>query len=121
MTTLEVGNKLVALCREGKDSQVLETLYDKDIVTVEAMDMPGMPREQKGLQACHGKAKWWSDNNEVHSVKAEGPFPNGDRFAVRFTYDITRKADKQRTKMDEIALYTVKDGKIVREEFFYGS
>jgi len=25
----------------------------------------------------------------------------------------------QRMKMDEVALYTVKDGKIVHEEFFY--
>jgi hypothetical protein len=119
MTTLEVGNKLVALCREGKDNVVLDTLYAPDVVSVEAADMPSMPREQKGLAACHAKAKWWQDNNEVHSVKVDGPFPHGDRFAVRFSYDITRKADKKRTKMDEIALYTVKNDKIVREEFFY--
>jgi hypothetical protein len=25
----------------------------------------------------------------------------------------------RRTKLEEVALYTVKDGKIVREEFFY--
>ncbi len=121
MTTLEVGNKLVALCREGKDAQVLETLYDKNIVSVEAAEMPGMPREQRGVAACHNKAKWWSENNETHSVKVEGPFPHGDRFAVRFTYDITRKSDRKRNQMDEMALYTVKNGKIVREEFFYAT
>jgi ketosteroid isomerase-like protein len=121
MTTLEVGNRLVALCREGQDEKVVNTLYDKNIVSVEAADMPNMPREQKGIGACHAKAKWWSENNTVHSAKIDGPFPHGDRFAVRFTYDITRKADGKRNTMDEIALYTVKDGKIVREEFFYNT
>lgn len=119
MTTLEVGNKLVALCREGKDAVVLDTLYAPDIVSVEAAEMPNMPKEQRGLAACHGKAKWFFDNNEVHSVKVAGPFPHDNRFAVHFTYDITRKADKSRVTMDEIALYTVKNGKIIREEFFY--
>src|SRR5262249_49624461 len=119
MTTLEVGNKLVALCREGKDAVVVDTLYAPEIVSVEAADMPNMPREQRGVGACHAKAKWWQENNEVHSVKVAGPFPHEDRFAVHFTYDITSKRDKKRTTMDEVALYTVKNGKIVREEFFY--
>ncbi|MBC7975998.1 MAG: nuclear transport factor 2 family protein, partial [Myxococcales bacterium] len=47
------------------------------------------------------------------------PYPNGDRFAVRFNYDVTHKPSSKRIQMDEVALYTVKDGKIVREEFFY--
>jgi ketosteroid isomerase-like protein len=121
MTTLEVGNRLVALCREGQDEKVMNTLYHPEIVSVEAAAMPGMPQEQRGLSACQGKAKWWSENNTVHSAKVEGPFPHGDRFAVRFTYDLTRKKDGQRVKMDEVALYTVKDGKIVREEFYYAT
>lgn len=119
--TLEVGKKLVALCKEGKSHEAVESLYDKDIVSVEAMDMPNMPREQKGIGACFAKEKWWNENNTVHGGNVEGPFPNGDKFAVRFTYDITSKQNNQRTKMDEIAVYTVgKNGKIVREEFFYG-
>jgi ketosteroid isomerase-like protein len=121
MTTLEVGQRLVSLCREGQDEQAMNTLYHPDIVTVEAAAMPNMPQEQRGLAACHAKAKWWKENNTVHSGKIDGPFPNGDRFAVRFTYDLTPKADNKRTTMDEVALYTVKDGKIVREEFFYAT
>jgi len=48
-----------------------------------------------------------------------GPYPNDDRFAVRFLYDITNKPSGKRLTMDEVALFSVKDGKIVREEFFY--
>ena len=56
---------------------------------------------------------------EVNSFKAEGPFFHGDQFALLFHVDVTRKADKERIKMDEVALYKVKDGKIVEERFFY--
>ena len=46
---------------------------------------------------------------------------HGDQFAVRFTMDVTEKASGQRTRMDEIGLYTLKNGKIVEERFFYES
>ena len=119
MNTLEVGNKLCALCREFKFTEAMESLYDKDIVSVEAAEMPGMPREVKGLAAVREKAKRWEEANTIHSAATEGPYPNGDRFAVRFTLDVSNKPTGERRKLDEIALYTVKNGKIVREDFFY--
>lgn len=119
MTTMEVGKKLVELCRQGKNDEAIQSLYAKDIVSVEAGAPPGQSPETKGLEAVIAKSKWWADNHEVHSAACDGPFPNGDRFIVRFTYDITQKATGNRIKMDEGALFTVKDDKIVREEFFY--
>ena len=38
---------------------------------------------------------------------------------MRFTYDITNKPSGNRMTMDEVGLFTVKNGKIAREEFFY--
>ena len=119
MTTLEVGKKLVEMCKQGQNLKAIETLYSPDIVSVEAASMPNMPAEMKGVEAVRGKNKWWVDNHEVHSASCEGPYPHGDRFIVRFNYDVTNKPTKKRMKMDEMGLYTVKGGKIVREEFFY--
>ena len=99
--------------------QAVESLYSPDIVSVEAQSMPNMPAEMRGMQAVIGKAKWWNENHTVHSSSAQGPFPHGDRFAVLFKFDVTNKPSNQRFQMEEVALYTVKDGKIVREEFFY--
>ena len=48
-----------------------------------------------------------------------GPYPNDDRFAVRFMFDVTEKPSGKRMKMDEIGLFVVKNDKITREEFFY--
>lgn len=119
MTTLEVGKRLVELCREGKNEQAMKELYSPDIVSVEAGAPPGMSAEARGIDAVAAKGAWWAENHIVHSAKVEGPFPHGDRFVVRFTYDITVKATDQRNTMDEAALFTVANGKIVREEFFY--
>ncbi len=119
MSTMEVGNKLVELCKQGQNLQAIETLYAPDIVSVEAMTMPNMPAEMNGIEAIKGKTKWWLENHEVHSSACEGPYPHGDRFIVRFQYDVTNKPSQRRMQMDEMALFTVKDGKIAREEFFY--
>lgn len=120
MTTLEIGKQLVELCRAGKNHEAMEKLYAKDIVSVEAGGPPGQSREARGIEAVMAKGKWWADNHEVHKAETEGPFPHDSRFAVVFRYDITRKADKQRIQMNEVALFTVENGKITREEFFYG-
>ena len=119
MSTLELAKKFVALCHQHRDAEALDTMFAKDAVSVEAAAMPNLPQEMHGVEAIKGKGKWWVENHEVHSAVVEGPYPNGDRFAVRFNYDVTRKATGERIKMDEVALYTVRDGKIVREEFFY--
>ena len=119
MTTLEIGKKLVELCKQGKNEEAMKTLYAKDIVSVEAGAPPGQSAESKGIEAVAAKSKWWAENHIVHSHSAEGPFPHGDKFIVRFVYDVTFKPENQKRHLDEAALYTVKDGKIVREEFFY--
>jgi ketosteroid isomerase-like protein len=119
MTTTEIGNKLVELCKQGKNHEAMETLYAADIVSVEAMSMPNLPAETRGIQGVRAKGAWWEDNHEVHAASCEGPYPHGDQFIVRFTFDVTHKPSNTRRKMDEMALFTVQDGKIVREVFFY--
>ncbi len=120
--TLGVGKKLVELRRQGKNMEAVDTLYSPQIVSIEATGSPSMPARMEGIAAIKGKNEWWEKNNEVHHAEAEGPWPNGDRFIVRFKYDVTQKAGPlagKRITLDETALYTVKDGKITQEEFFY--
>ncbi len=119
MTTLEVGKKLVELCQQGKNEEAIRTLYADDVVSVEASGPPGGDPVSRGKDAVIAKGAWWADNHIVHSAASDGPYPHGDRFAVRFTYDVTFKPSGQRFTMNEVALYTVQDDKIVRDEFFY--
>jgi len=119
MTTFEIAQKYVELCRANQNHAVLETLFSPEAVSVEAASLPGLPQEVKGLKAIAEKSKQWVDNHEVHSAKLEGPWPNGNRFIVRFSYDVTNKPSGRRLQMDETGLFTIENGKIVREEFFY--
>lgn len=119
MSVNEVANELVALCREGKNLEAIEKLYSPDVVSVEATEMPGMAQTQKGLEAVRAKNQWWYDHHEVHGGEVSGPFPHGDRFAVVFKFDVTPKQTGKRMTMQEVGLYTVQGGKIVKEEFFY--
>jgi ketosteroid isomerase-like protein len=121
MTAHEVGQKYVALCKDNKHEECLSTLFASDAVSVEAAVPPGGDRTATGLDAIRAKGKWWVDNHEVHKAELMGPYPHDDRFAVRFVYDITNKPSGKRMTMDEVGLFTVKNGKITREEFFYSA
>jgi ketosteroid isomerase-like protein len=118
-TTAAIAEELVAFCRAGRNMDAINSFYSPDIVSVESMGNETMPREMKGIDAIRGKNQWWSDNNEVHSADVDGPFVGDDKFAVYYGFDATFKPTGKRNKMEEMALYTVKDGKIVREQFFY--
>lgn len=119
--TATVARRLLELCNAGQSA--LDELYADDVVSVEAVATPGADSaESRGLAALRKKHAWWEGGFEVHSSSATGPFPHGDdRFAVIFEFDATERASGQRWQMKEIGVYTVSNGKIVREEFFYGS
>jgi hypothetical protein len=119
MTTHDIGTRLVELCRAGKHREAQDSLYSPDIVSVEAGAPPGQSPETRGLAAVIAKGTAWEQAHEIHQATTEGPFPHGDRFAVVFDFDVTRRADGQRIRMHEVALFTVVNDKITREEFFY--
>jgi hypothetical protein len=119
MSTQNIAKRYVELCQAGKNDVCLDELYAKDAVSVEAAAMPGTERVVKGLDGIRAKSKVWRETNVVHGAEVMGPFPNDNRFAVRFTFDVTNKPSGRRIKMDEIGLFTVENGKIAREEFFY--
>jgi len=121
-STLDIGKKLVALCKAGKTTEAVESLYAPNIVSVEAEPMPDGKQRLEGIAAVRGKNEWWVKNHEVHKMEVTGPWPHGDRFVVNFKIDVTPKAGPmsgKRFTMEEAALYSVKNGKIVQEEFFY--
>jgi len=117
VNTEEVAKKVVELTRKQAWYEALDTLYDDDIVSVEAFSMGGGSPETRGKQGVRGKIDWWVNATDVHSFSANGLFVAHDRFVVQFDADVTDKDSKQRRKLSEVGVYTVKNGKIVREEF----
>jgi hypothetical protein len=119
VTANEIGKKYVLLCKEQKNEECLDTLFAANAVSVEAGAPPGQERTASGLDAIRAKSKWWQDNHTVHKAEVNGPYPHDDRFAVRFVYDVTNKPSGKRFTMEEVGLFTIENGKITREEFFY--
>jgi hypothetical protein len=122
-TVKEVAEGLADLCRQARFHEALNRYYSPDIVSVESAELGAFGKEQRGIDAIRAKTVWWEDNNEVNGVRVTGPFLGDanapDQFALHFVFEITRKPSGQRVTFPEIGLYTVKDGKVVREEFFY--
>lgn len=119
-TTAEIANKLADLCRQGHSTanECLK-LYSDDAISVEAGGPPGQDPVSRGLAAIRAKGEWWYGAHTIHDLKVTGPYPHGDRFVLGFHIDVTNKQSGQRMKMDEVGLYTVQNGKIIKEEFFY--
>lgn len=112
---------LTDYCKNGREAEGLRTLYHPECVSVEAMDYGGHGREAKGIEAIQGKHEWWANTHDVHSSGVEGPFMfEPDRFAIIFEMDVTVKQSGERMQAKEVGFYTVSEGKIIREEFFYG-
>lgn len=119
MTTSEIAHRLVNLCREHKNFDAMNELYADDIVSVEAMPNAEGHFDTHGKAAVLQKSADWVAAHEIHSGTTTGPFVAQNRFAVLFDIDITNKATGHRMQMNEVAVYTVDAGQIVREEFLY--
>lgn len=120
MTTSELATKFVEMCKAGKNFDVMQQLYDDNIVSVEAVRRNTGSFDTSGKAAVIQKSAEWAGAHEIHGGAVDGPFLLGDRFAVVFEFDVTPKSTGERVKNREIAVYTVAGGLITREEFFYG-
>ena len=118
MTTKEIANRLHALCAEGKFEDTQKELFSKDAISIEPEASQGFAKETKGLPAIIEKGHVFGGMVEaVHGIKISEPLVAGNSFAILLEMDTTMKGQK-RSKMAELCVYHVKDGKIASEEFF---
>lgn len=104
----------------GRAYSHVDEAYAKNAESVEAVVPPGRElRITKGAEAIKAKRMDWAMTHDIHRLEADGPFihpPN--RFGVRFEAEVTQKASGRKMLLRELAIYTIEDGKIKREEFF---
>ncbi len=117
MSTQEVANRLVSLCREGKVLEAGEELYGDNIISHESEPSPNLLL--KGKKDVRAKGNQFAEMIEAHhGGNISEPQVAGDYFTIAWTMDITMKG-QGRSSMNEIAVYKVQDGKIVEEWFHY--
>jgi hypothetical protein len=117
-TIAEVAARFNELSKEGNYDQIQEELFADNAESIEPPGSQGL-QTVKGLAAIKEKGKQFNKMvEEMHGGYTTDPVIAGNHFSVAMGMDVTMKG-MGRTKMDEIAVYEIKDGKISKEQFFY--
>ena len=116
MDTRHIGNRLVELCRARKYLQAIDELYADDASSCEDF---GEARQVSSKSAIRGGTEKWLATFDLPEHHIDAPVYCGDKFAVRFTGRMVKKDGSAEHKYQEVGIYTVKNGRIVGQEFFY--
>lgn len=118
MTTQEVANRFNELAQTGQFDKIQDELYAEDAESIEPAHSQGL-QSVKGLAAIKEKGKRFNEMvEEMHGGYSKDPVVAGNHFCLAMGIDCTMKG-QGRVNMEEIAVYEVKDGKIVKEQFFF--
>lgn len=118
MTTKEIATKLADYCRNGKWTQAQQELYADDVVSIEPHATEDFEQETKGLKNLFAKGeKFESMVESRNNIRVSEPVVAPNSFAFVLEMDVVMKKGGQ-MNMEELCVYTVKDGKITSEQFF---
>lgn len=118
MTTQEVAKRFYELAQLGDWSKIQNDLYSKEAKSIEPTHAEGL-KTVSGMDAIIEKGKQWNSMiEEVHSGYCNEPQVASNFFSCTMGFEATMKG-QGRMSLDEIAVYEVKDGKIILEQFFY--
>jgi len=118
MTTKEVASRLSELFKENKWAEAQDELFSPDAKSIEPAHSKGLPTVE-GLDNIRKKGEMFNSMvEEMHGGWIGEPIVAGNFIAIAMGMDVTFKG-MGRMNMDEIGVYEVKDGKIIKEEFFY--
>lgn len=115
MTTESVARELIQMLKSERNIEAIRMLYDDKIDTVEA----DPTRSRKGKQTVLKSMQDFADSHDFKYTKIEGPIISGGSFALRLAFDAKNRSTGDSFSVDEIAVYTVLEGRIVREQFYY--
>jgi hypothetical protein len=117
LTTTQVADRFYELAQQGKFDEIQDELYDSRVKSVEPAHSDWQTVE--GLDKVKEKAVQWQETiEEMHGGYTNAPQVAGNFFSCIMGMDVTLKG-QPRMKLDEIAVYEVRDGKIVLEQFFF--
>lgn len=118
MTTQEIANQLVQLCRKGDFETAQKELFSNEAISIEPRASEMFEKETKGLDAILEKGKKWQEMvKEMHSLTVSEPLVATNSIACTMRMNITMKEGGD-MDMTEMCVYQVKDNKVISEQFF---
>ncbi len=119
MTTQEIAERLIALSKEGKYEQVYQELYSPEIQSKEPLPN-GEWDTATGFDGLKAKGEKWQDMvEEMYEGEISDPIVAENFFTCSWKMKVKFKGAPGPVQMDEIAVYEVKDGKVILEQFYY--
>ena len=118
MTTQQVADRMNILFKENKWNIIQDELYAENCKSIEPEKSVGLKTVQ-GMAAIKEKGKQFNEMVEVmHGGFVSDLVVGGNFISCAMGMDVTMKG-MGRMQMNEIAVYEVKDGKIISEQFFF--
>lgn len=113
----EIGKVLMEHVRamSSPDMELWKKHFHKGFTSIE-----GTGDSWSGIKAVDAKCKAWMDSHIIHGCECSGPFVGATGFSVIYDMDVEAKdGSMPRMRIKEVGVYTVKNGKVVQEEFMY--
>ena len=115
MTNQEIAEKLVEYCRTGNYQECYQELYAPDAVSIEPDG-----KTAKGLEEFAKKGEEWNERIvEFKGSYTGDPIVAGNYFSLAMGITAIFNDSPEVVDFKEICVYEIKDGKIVKEQFFY--
>lgn len=116
----DVARDFTDMLRQGQFVAAGERFWAADVRSIEPHDLPGgIAAEILGIEAARAKTVRWFGSRHIHDLSIDGPFVTGDQFALFLDMMIAGKPSEGDQPFTEIAVFTVRDGKISEERYFY--
>ncbi|NIJ46191.1 hypothetical protein FHR24_002669 [Wenyingzhuangia heitensis] len=117
MTTEEIADRLVSLCRRGQNALAQVELYDDAIESIETQST--RYKKTRGIKKVQRKtAMFFEMAQKIHHYTISDPLVVANYFCFKMSIDVTVRG-LGRVQLDELCIYHVKDDKIIKEEFYY--
>jgi SnoaL-like domain len=116
----DVARDFTDMLRQGQFVAARERFWAADVKSIEPHDLPGgIKAEVSGIEAARAKTVHWVGTRRIHDLSIDGPFVTGNQFALFLDMMIADPPSGADQPFTEIAIFTVRDGRISEERYFY--
>lgn len=116
----EVARDFTMMLRQGQFMAARERFWATDVRSIDPHDLPGgIAAEVSGIEAARAKISRYLASRNIRDLSIDGPFVTGNQFALFLDMMIGGKPDVPDEPFTEIAIFTVRDGHISEERYFY--
>ena len=116
----DVARDFTDMLRQGQFVAARERYWAENVRIIEPRGLPGgIAAEVSGIEAARAKTARWLGSRHIHDLGIDGPFVTGNQFALFLDMMIAGQTGGAGQPFTEIAIFTVRDGQISEERYFY--